>query len=895
MNSIKENENSHINGLTLITSHINADFDAVASMLAAQKLYTDSIVVLPGLQGKTLRNFFINSMMYLFNSVDISNIDMSQVKRIVLVDTRQKNRIGKLASLLENKQLEIHIYDHHPAMENDIHATVDIYKPIGATITILTQILQEKKIPISSDEATIMCLGIYEDTGSFTFSSTTEQDFSAAAYLVSKGADINTISNMITQEISPQQISILNDMIQSSMVHKINGVEIVITIISTFNYVKDFAWLVHKMVKMENIDALIALARMGNKIYMVGRSRITEVDVSNILKHFGGGGHAYAAAATIKEKTLTQIEQELLEILYREIIPKRLAHNLMSSPVIFIHPELTCKEATKILTQYNLNTLLVLTSEENQHVVHGYISRRVLEKALHHNLGQVSVNAYMTTDIDSIDYNADLPEIQKFVIEQKQRILPVVKDNQVVGVITRTDILHVLFQNSSNNKGDFPDPINKSLLARTKNIVNIMKERLSKRIIDLLQSIGQVSDDIGYPVYVVGGFVRDLLLYRPNEDIDIVVEGNGIQFAKEYAKKFNARVHTHIKFCTAVIILPDEFKIDVASARMEYYQSPGALPIVEMSSIKFDLFRRDFTINTLAIQINSCKFGTLIDFFSAQRDLKDKVLRVLHNLSFVEDPTRIFRALRFEQRFSFSIGKLTSSLIENAVKMDFLKRLSGNRVFTELRLILEEENPVPILTRLFDYDLLKNVHPSLVPEKRMIQTFESIRKVLTWHDLLFWEEPYEKWLVYFMALIRNCNTQTTKEICDRLRLPPRYLNILGKSRIKSQATLCWLEKFFPVKNNELYERLNGFKSEHILYMMASSRWIKVKRAISLFYTKLRYYTVSIKGEDIKSMGIKPGPVFRELLQAVLAAKLNDEIKHPDQELELLKKYVQKIL
>ena len=175
------------------------------------------------------------------------------------------------------------------------------------------------------------------------------------------------------------------------------------------------------------------------------------------------------------------------------------------------------------------------------------------------------------------------------------------------------------------------------------------------------KKIGKTAEDFNYNAYVIGGFVRDLFLYRSNEDIDVVIEGDGIAFARQFSKEMGTRVHTHEKFGTAVVIFPDGFKIDVASARMEYYKFPAALPTVEMSSLKLDLFRRDFTINTLAIELNPEKFGKLLDFFSAQKDIKDKVLRVLHNLSFVEDPTRVFRALRFEQRFGFTIGKLTAA------------------------------------------------------------------------------------------------------------------------------------------------------------------------------------------------------------------------------------------
>ncbi|MDH3881255.1 MAG: CBS domain-containing protein, partial [Desulfobacteraceae bacterium] len=651
---------NHKKDLTIITTHINADFDALASMLAAQKLYPDSMAVFPGSQEKNLRNFFIKSMVYLFNMADIKDIDLDNVKKLVLVDTRQASRIGKLSAILDRPDVDIHIYDHHPPMSNDIKGHYEIHCATGATVTILTEILKEKEIEISPDEATILCLGIYEDTGSFTFPSTTEKDFTAAAFLLSKGANLNVVSNLISREISPEQVGLLNDMIQASTRYNIDNIEIVITSVSTDNYVSDFAFLVHKMVKMENLDAIFAIARMGDKMYIVARSRIPEVDVGAIVTHLGGGGHTFAAAATIKGKTLVQIENELLEILYSKIKSRSRAKDLMSSPAITADENVSCKNAGNLLTRYNINALLVTQKNNGKENLQGFITRQIIEKAMYHGLDHIPIKEYMTTEMASVESDSELAEIQEKIIENKQRILPVVEKDIILGVITRTDLLNILVRQSRHTGSNSPDLLKEHLHARTRNILKFMKERLTPRIIDILKSIGEKAEEIGYGAYVVGGFVRDLFLYRNNEDIDIVIEGDGIEFAKKYAKIVGARIHSHAKFGTAVIIFPDGFKIDVASARMEYYKFPAALPTIEMSSIKLDLYRRDFTINTLSIQLNPDRFGLLIDFFSAQKDLKEKIIRVLHNLSFVEDPTRVFRAIRFEQRFGFSIGKLTS-------------------------------------------------------------------------------------------------------------------------------------------------------------------------------------------------------------------------------------------
>ena len=890
----KKKKNPSNDAVTIITTHVNADFDAMASMLAAQKLYPDALVVFPGAQERNLRNFFIQSMVYLFNIADLKKIDLAAVKRLVLVDTRQAGRIGKISDVLKKPNLTIHTYDHHPLKRDDIHAHFEVHSLTGATVTILTEIIIQKELDVTAEEATIMCLGIYEDTGSFTFPSTTHRDLNAAAFLLSKGANLNVISSLISREISPEQVGYLNDLLQRAVTHNINGMEVVVTTLTLDDYLPDFAFLVHKMNKMENINAVFALALMENKVYVVARSRTSEVDVGAIVTQLGGGGHMYAAAATIKGKALTQVEQELFKVLYKEVKLKRQARHLMSSPVIMVNSMATCHHAREMLTRYNINVLLVFEPKGEKDILLGYISRQVVEKAIYHKLGDVAVKEYMTTEMISAGPDADLAQIQDIIIENKQRLLPILENDKILGVITRTDLLNILVQQTQLVRKNGIDPAKETTHARTRNVLNFMRERLSKRILDIFQEIGKVAETLGYEAYVIGGFVRDLFLYRINEDLDIVIEGDGITFAKQYAQKIGARLHTHHKFGTAVIVLSDGFKIDVASARLEYYKFPAALPNVELSSIKLDLFRRDFTINTLAIHLNPGHMGRLIDFFSAQKDLKDKAIRVLHNLSFVEDPTRVFRAIRFEQRFRFTIGKLTANLIENAVKMNFFKRLSGRRVFSELQHILNEEDPVSALVRLQDFNLLKVIHRSVDLNNVTMELLNAVKEVLSWHDLLFLEESLEHWAVYFMALIRTCSPLVTKEICHRLEMSQRLEKLFCVDRFESENHLNWLEQHQEVENSILYQQLSRFKPELVLYMMANAYSRRTQKIISRYYTHLRHVNISINGNDIKAIGVKPGPIYHKTLKAVLAAKLNGEVITRKEELAFARQYIHQI-
>jgi len=883
ISAVTQSESKETIGIEVITTHLNTDFDGLASMMAAKKLYPNAWLVFPGSQEQNLRNFFLQSTVYLYNFTKIKQVPLERINRLILVDTRQPDRIGRFAEILNRPELEVHIYDHHPSAENDVKGNLEFIRPVGATMTLMTQFLKEKNIPLSPDEATLMALGIYEDTGSFTFSSTTVEDYLAAAYLLQQGANLNLISDMLTRELTVEQVSLLNQLLESATRHRINNLEIVVAKASIDSYVGDFAVLVHKMMDMENLPCVFALARMEDRIYMVARSRIREINVGEILLAFGGGGHPFAASATVRDQTLIQVEESLIKLLKGRINPQRKARDMMSYPVKSIHPNETIEHADELLTRYNINVLLVMEGEK----LLGLITRQVVEKAIFHGLKDLSAREYMTTDFSTIEPEASLFQIQEFIIENKQRILPVVHQEKVLGVITRTDLLNILMSDPSMTEYLY-DSRKAPHFVRKKNIAYLMEERLPERIIALLKSLGEVADSLGYNAYAVGGFIRDLFLKFDNLDIDIVIEGDGIKFSQEYAKKFPVRIRYHIKFKTAVLIFPDEFKVDVATARSEYYESPAALPIVELSSIKMDLYRRDFTINTLAVKLNPRHYGLLIDFFGAQKDLKEKTIRVLHNLSFVEDPTRAFRAVRFEQRFGFKIGKLTANLIENAIRIGGIEKLAPKRIFTELQLILSEETPLPVVKRLLDLKLLQAVHQELNLTQKGELLFGEIRTVLSWFDLLYLNEPYEKWLIYFLALTQPV-TQFS-ELRQRLGLPKGVFEIITLCRSEGEKVLMTLQKNPKSSRSEIYKLLSPFANEVLLFLMARTNQEASRKAISLYFTQLKSIQISVGGEDLKAIGLVPGPLYKEILGDLLEARINEKVLTHEDEIAYVKKH-----
>ena len=376
----------------VITTHINADYDALASMLAAAKLYPEAMLVLPGSQERNLRNFFVDSVCFLYNFVKVKQVPFERVRRLILVDTRQKERIGPLGPLADDPEVEVHAFDHHPDSGNDVKASYQIVEPVGSTVTVLSQLLRNQGVALSEGEATLLALGIYEDTGSFTFSSTTPADYEAAAWLLSQGANLSVVSNLITRELTAEEVGLLNDLISAAETLNVGGASLVVSHVSRDFYVPEFAVLVHKFMDMENLDALFALARMEGRIYLVARSRLPEVDVGAIAQAMGGGGHPTAASATLKDMTLVEAGERLTNVLRSSINPTILAKDLMTAPPITVPAETTLKEAEQVLTRYNVNVLPVSRGSE----VLGIITRQTVEKAVYHGLGDLSVVEYMT-------------------------------------------------------------------------------------------------------------------------------------------------------------------------------------------------------------------------------------------------------------------------------------------------------------------------------------------------------------------------------------------------------------------------------------------------------------------------------------------------------------------
>ncbi|MBC9783092.1 CBS domain-containing protein [Heliobacterium chlorum] len=873
--------------MEIILTHNNTDFDGLAAAYAASKLYPRAVPVLPSKLSANVQEFMALHKDTL-GFKPAKDIPAAMVKRLILVDTKMASRVGPLGQLAQNPSVDVHIYDHHPLGADDTPSTMMVREDVGAVTTILVEILRRRHSKLTSFEATLLALGIYEDTGSLMFSTTTDRDAAAVAFLLQNGANLAVINEFIDRPLSADQKNLLWMITDRSTIHMIHGLKILVTSAAINDYVEGLSHLVHKLGDIESPDVMIAIVHMHDRVHIVARSRVDAVQVNRLLHPFGGGGHGAAAAATVKGGNAEVIMGEIVDTLYRSIRPQPGAREIMSSPVKTVTSNTVIEDAGKVMLRYGHTGLPVVDGDQ----LVGVVSRRDLDKAFIHGLRHAPVKGFMSRNVITVTPDTPMREIQRLLIEHNIGRLPVMEEGKLVGIVSRTDVLRTLHGEAPLRYWTNFQRSGEALTApQQRQMTSLMRERLPAVIFNLFEDIGRLADDEGIQIYVVGGFVRDLLLGVSNLDIDLVIEGDGIRFATTLARFLKGRLRVHEKFGTANIRFGDQ-KIDVATARREFYQYPAALPQVEASDLRQDLYRRDFTVNALALCLNSDRFGELVDFFMGRKDLEQGLIRVLYNLSFVEDPTRILRAIRFEQRYRFSIEPQTLGFAREAIARHMIREVSYERMFDELILILSEENPAPALRRMTELGIWEYLLPGLEWTAWLeveMAAIPPLLKSLAAQDL---PSPKERWIVFFFALNRRLSADGVRFVVEHYPLKASMrellLRIHQSGSSTSQELQAWLRGNCSLSNLESI--LQGWSWESLLALRAGYSVEETLRLAEAWQT-IRQSKPLLNGNDLKAMGIPPGPKYAQILTRLREASLDGRL--PDREAE--KAFVQKLL
>jgi tRNA nucleotidyltransferase (CCA-adding enzyme) len=845
----------------VIVGHGQTDFDAFASMLACRRLYPGAVVALSGSLNRNVRDFYRLHADEL-DVVEASRIDPDAVSRLIVVDATDPSRLAELEHLARRPDVEVVWFDHHPeaGSPEDVVRSED-----GALTTTLVGILAEREIAITPLEATVLALGIHEDTGSLTHATATERDVEALAWCLRHGARQEAIGTYLHAPLGEDERAVLDALLSGCSTLRVGGLDVLVAGVSWPAYVDGVSNLAHKLVDLTDCRALVCLAEMDRRVVCVVRSRTPSLDASKIAAALGGGGHPQAASATY-HGSLAAARRVALEALADAVEPPTTAAEIMSTPPRFVAPDDTVAHAMALCQRHRQSGVEVGDARE----LIGVVTREDLDKAIGHGLSHAPVKAVASPPAGTCDERAPLGELQGVLTTSTVGRVPVVRNGEVVGVVTRGDVLRALGEApESVPGGGAPGDLRDRLLAL---------EGLQE-VFEAIQAVSGPFDG----VYLVGGTVRDILLGERGFDLDIAVEGDGIALGRALAQALHGRAVCHEKFGTAVVKSPAG-RVDVATTRTEFYEEPAALPAVEQASIRQDLYRRDFTINAMAVSLKGDDFGRLVDHFGGRDDLERGVVRVLHSLSFIDDPTRIFRAIRYENRYGFRMDAHTLSLARACIDMGLVGELSSARLRDELVLLLSEEEVGDAIARLSEIGLAGSIHPHLAADAAtvaLIERVDAIRARVAPGE--------ERWRLRLAVLARRLPPEELFDWFLALRLKRRDAERVADAVAFSPRLLAQLERVTEAA--EAQSLIAPHDPEGAILALAAAEAGVARTWLERYFGDLRDVELEISGGDLAALGLSESPRVGEVLGELLRRKLNGELDGRGAELDAARKLI----
>lgn len=858
--------------MDVIACHHQADWDAVGCLVLARKLYPQATLVLPAAFDGEIKQSDYKALLTWLRLRRLEEIDTKKMKRLVLVGTRQKANLGNLVELADAAKVDLHIYDNHRPGSDDVEGSLEVIRDSGACTTILVELLQERDLRASADEATWALLGIYQATGNLLFPNTKPEDLRAAAWLIEQGARMELVGQQWSQ-LTKEQIFLLHDMLQAASRLRMYQNDIAWVEVSVPKRIRRADACLERLLRIQGGQFAFALLVEKKKICVYARSATDQLDIGSFMSSLGGSGDKTSGRVIINSATINETRKKLLAELRKRLQPHITAKDLMVIPAKSASGEQTVAETRLLFNRSHAQVLPVV--DQQQHVL-GLVDHHTVERACQHDLTDLSVADIIGDESATCEPDTDLSTLQRLAITSGQSIIPVVKDGKFAGIVMLDDVLRS-YQLPTDD-----DPFHEQNLAAK------LKKALPQELLDALDEISRFTGSANIKTYIVGGFVRDLLLGLPNVDLDLVVEGDAVKLAQDLSKAISAKVVAHEEFRTATLIL-DDYQIDLAMAREEHYEQPGSLPVVQPADIRADLARRDFTINTMLIRLDGKHFGRFSDWHHGQADLKAARLRVLHGLSFIEDPTRIFRMIRFKHRLGFTIDDNAYRLIKSAVSRGFVNRLAGSRIFKELSPIFHELEPSAVLKELHGLGLFSPLHEDYAWDKKLDLRTYRLEEIIQWQKRKLPDKSINYELLWLATLVGELDEKQQRSWGDRLDLAESTTKQMMEY-IPQAKKLATQLTAMPVGQppSLVAEKIRGYDAEVLMLACVFSVRDDVSRPIKLFLTQWQKVSSLISGRDLEKLGLEPGPAYSEILAAVRDARLDGEVNTKSEEIDLAK-------
>ncbi|HZM18482.1 MAG TPA: CBS domain-containing protein [Gaiellaceae bacterium] len=838
----------------VIATHANTDFDAFASLLAARRLYPDAVVAIHGTLNRNVREFYRLHADEL-DAVEASRLEPESIRRLIVIETTSASRLSELEPVAHDPEVETVVFDHHAGeLPEWVKPENAVVSQDGALTTTLVGVLAEREIAVTPLEATAFALGIHEDTGSLTYPTATQRDADALAWCLRHGARQDLLARFLHTPLTDEERELLGALMAAVRNERVAGVDVLVAAVSWPRHVDGVSNLAHKIIDLTDCRSLVLLVEMEERVFAVTRSRTPDIDAAAVAASLGGGGHREAASAIFRG-SLGEAEEALREGLVAAAREPVRAEQVMSRPARSVGPDESVAHAMVVCQRYAQSGILVV---EDGSLV-GAVGREDLDKAIAHGLSHAPVKGIMSSRVVSVAAEAPLGEVQEALAGSADGRVAVLEEDRLVGVVTRSDVLRALGEQPAVEA-----EVEASLAAELAGLEELQ---------DAFEAISAVSEPYD-GVYLVGGTVRDILLGEPNFDVDVAVEGDAIELARSLADALDGRVRAHRKFGTAVVLYREEERIDVVTARTEFYDAPAALPSVEHATIREDLFRRDFTINAMAVSLKGEDFGRLVDPFGGRRDLEAKTIRILHNLSFIDDPTRIFRAIRYESRYGFRMDDHTQRLARGTIEMGLVGDLSSARLRDELVALLEEGDAGASILRLAELGAGAAIHPHLAADDEAVDLLGRMRRLNEHYGT-----AVPSWRLAFAVLARRMPPDEVYAWLRRLKVQRRDLE-----RVAAAVTV----------GPRILERLRGGSAEPADVVAAADPYapdaplfamaLDERPELDDYFRRLRNVQLEVSGSDLAELGLGESPEVGEILAELRRRKLNGQLDGRESEL-----------
>lgn len=976
--------------MELVFAHNNMDFDSLSAQFALTKLYPSCKMVLGYPLTGNLRSFITMNRSYL-PIVEVKYVDLSKVTRFFLVDCQHFDRLDSgVRKLMEENEpfvsqsqsasspqfsskshsasrpqtpiealklcRPLTIFDHHERDKDSLMslATEDSQvEVVGSATTILVEKIRKKKITLTQFDATLLAIGIFEDTGCLTYAGTTARDAECVAFLIQHGADLSVVREYIRPKIEQEQVALLEELLRAGQVINVQGHKFVVATAHVPKYVEELASITRQLLDLEAVDGAFTVVHMKDRVHVVGRADPRVISVKPVVQAFGGDGHPGAGSAVVKGGNVREIAERIKTILQEQTPPQPLARDLMVSPVRTIKSNVSMDEAGRMMLRYGLDGLLVAEGEE----LVGVVSRRDIDQSSHHKLGHAKVSGFMSKPVICVSQDTPLSKIQELMVAEDIGRLPVLDENKkLVGLVSRRDVLNSLFgahyarqenaagqrdsssgtgmggSSSADQVGGFTGTYTDAgansgthsgagsdahldALSKAGRPNKNLSSKLAHVDTDtawLCRTIGQTAQELGMSAYAVGGFVRDLLLDVPNFDLDYVIEGSAQKLAQRLLELYPNRLTlaaTHDRFQTATLVYRSESAVVADSGSVDNISvDSSSSPLQVEREVDLSTARTEFYEFPAALpEVEASKLEQDL----LRRDFTINALAVCVNPERFGDLTDHFNGLQDLERkivrilhpFSFIedptrmvraarfAGRLGFHL--DAKTKEQARRASQMGIFDDLggvRIKAELKMILESPQRLRALNLLAEQSGNLCYLDSHLEYGDGVRKTIRRAErLLSRYSVDEPWVVYLGALLSELPPERVPGVLERLMLTNHQKEVIESG--------LELHRFMPssigeMKRSELYEMLHGRAREALAIAAAAGQvGTDLRRSIKLYLEELADTKLDITGADLIASGFKPGPKIGEALKHVLAERLDGQVRGREQELQEALSYI----